>query len=256
MRTFVLATLLAMVASWATAQSLRMSAQTMTAQRLPGTSARLAPARPPSPPLNSIRSLPPVSDFARFRGFRHENPFQSLLFPFGIFPDSSYSDYPSYSDNPSPGPGLQEAQSGLLMQALAALGTNQQQPPESNSRSLLIELQGDRYVNLTNAETAPNSPEPTIVPRALTKEPGEKMVSTRDLLPVTLFFRDGHSEEVRDYTIADGTIYARGNLYSDGYWNKKIALSDLDLRETIESNQARGVHFVLPSSPNEVITRP
>jgi hypothetical protein len=77
-----------------------------------------------------------------------------------------------------------------------------------------------------------------------------------ELLPITLLFRDGHREEVRDYTIADGVIYARGDFYSDGYWNKKIELSALDLPETVKSNQESGVRFVLPSAPNEVITRP
>jgi hypothetical protein len=71
-----------------------------------------------------------------------------------------------------------------------------------------------------------------------------------------LFFRDGHSEEVRDYTIADGILYASGDYYTDGYWNKKINLSALDLARTLQSNAANHVNFVLPSSPNEVITRP
>jgi hypothetical protein len=69
-------------------------------------------------------------------------------------------------------------------------------------------------------------------------------------------FRDGHSEEVRDYTIADGVLYARGDYYTDGYWNKKIDLAALNLPQTREANADRSVKFVLPSSPNEVITRP
>ena len=146
-------------------------------------------------------------------------------------------------------------QSDLLLRALSALSATQQ-PPKPDSQSLLIELQGDRYVNLTTAETPGNAPEPTIVPRSPKKETGGKPTATRELMPVTLLFRDGHREDVRDYTIADGIIYARGDFYNDGYWNKKIELSALDLRETVKSNQARGVRFVLPNSPNEVITRP
>jgi hypothetical protein len=76
------------------------------------------------------------------------------------------------------------------------------------------------------------------------------------LPPATLIFRDGHSEEVRDYTIADGILYARGDYYSDGYWNKKIGLTALNIPETLQANATRNVKFVLPSSPNEVITRP
>jgi hypothetical protein len=76
-------------------------------------------------------------------------------------------------------------------------------------------------------------------------------------LPATiLIFRDGHSEEVRDYTIADGSLYVRGDFYTDGYWNKKIDLSALNLAATMQTNATRNVKFVIPSSPNEVITRP
>jgi hypothetical protein len=79
---------------------------------------------------------------------------------------------------------------------------------------------------------------------------------SRELPPATLIFRDGHSEEVRDYTIADGILYARGDYYADGYWNKKIGLASLNIPETLQANATRNVKFVLPSSPNEVITRP
>ena len=78
----------------------------------------------------------------------------------------------------------------------------------------------------------------------------------RDLPPALLVFRDGHSEEVRDYSIADGILYARGDYYTDGYWNKKIELSTLNVPQTLEANTQRNVKFVLPTSPNEVITRP
>jgi len=77
-----------------------------------------------------------------------------------------------------------------------------------------------------------------------------------DLPPALLVFRDGHSEEVRDYTIADGILYASGDYYTDGYWNKKIDLSTVNVARTLGANAVRNVKFVLPSSPNEVITRP
>ena len=76
------------------------------------------------------------------------------------------------------------------------------------------------------------------------------------LPPAVLIFHDGHREEVRDYTIADGTLYARGDYYTDGYWNKKIDLASLNVPQTLQANADRNVKFVLPSSPNEVITRP
>lgn len=80
--------------------------------------------------------------------------------------------------------------------------------------------------------------------------------AARELPAAILIFRDGHSEEVHDYTIADGSLYARGDYYTDGYWNKKIDLSALNLTATIQTNSTRNVKFVVPSSPNEVITRP
>ena len=85
------------------------------------------------------------------------------------------------------------------------------------------------------------------------------MISAKPSEPLpaaVLIFRDGHSEEVRDYTIADGMLYARGDYYTDGYWNKKIDLATLSVAETMQANANRSVKFVLPSSPNEVITRP
>jgi len=80
--------------------------------------------------------------------------------------------------------------------------------------------------------------------------------AARVLPAAILIFRDGHSQEVHDYTIADGFLYARGDFYTDGYWNKKIDLAALDLAATMQTNSARNVKFVIPSSPNEVITRP
>ena len=51
-------------------------------------------------------------------------------------------------------------------------------------------------------------------------------------------------------------LYARGDYYTDGYWNKKIDLATLNVAETMQANASRSVKFTLPSSPNEVITRP
>ena len=51
-------------------------------------------------------------------------------------------------------------------------------------------------------------------------------------------------------------LYARGDFYTDGYWNKKIDLATLNVNQTLQANADRSVNFVLPSSPNEVITRP
>ena len=113
----------------------------------------------------------------------------------------------------------------------------------------MIELQNGHYVRVSST---PANGEPLSL--ASDKKPAQP--STAALPPALLVFRDGHTEEVRDYTIADGILYARGDYYTDGYWNKKISLSTLNVPQTLEANATRKVKFVLPTSPNEVITRP
>jgi hypothetical protein len=76
------------------------------------------------------------------------------------------------------------------------------------------------------------------------------------IVPATLIFRDGHHEQVREYTVADGAIYAHGDYWTDGYWNKKILVSALDIPATLSANQGTGANFELPSAPNVVIVHP
>ncbi len=122
--------------------------------------------------------------------------------------------------------------------------------PATKAQPLMIELQNGRYLRV--ASTPANGE-----PLSLTIDKKPTPASTPSSPPpAVLIFRDGHTEEVRDYAIADGTLYARGNYYTDGYWNKKIAISTLNVTETMQANTSRNVKFVLPTSPNEVITRP
>jgi len=172
--------------------------------------------------------------------------------------------YPNSSSAPDPSAAVPSAAQApnILLQALAPAAATQQ---PSASQPLLIELQGDRYVRLTGGDTSGNdltyqAPVASAARGGLAlpnlRKQSARDVSPHVLSPVALVFRDGHNEEVRDYTIAGGVIYVRGDYYSDGYWNKKIELSALNLPETFKSNQQRGIRFVLPSAPNEVITRP
>jgi hypothetical protein len=146
---------------------------------------------------------------------------------------------------------------------------NNHQPSSSSTDPLMIELQNGRYVHVTRAavdgEAFPLTLEPS---RSPTKAAPTKAAPTKSaapaitaspsqpLPPAVLIFHDGHREEVRDYTIADGILYARGDYYTDGYWNKKIDLATLNVPETMQANTNRNVRFALPASPNEVITRP
>jgi hypothetical protein len=247
MRTLLLIATLTAVTPWAVAQR--------TASSSHSTVPVSAPAHPDASAA-FLRSLISRPNPEGARRFPRSIPYSSLLSAFGMFSDSSYPNDSSTAANP---PATQAP--NILLQALSPAGAiqDQQQPA---SQPLLIELQGGRYVRLSS-ENASESGLAYQAPTASSnsarldsKSHPTHEVTARVLAPVILVFRDGHSEEVRDYTIAGGAIYARGDFYADGYWNKKIELSTLNLHETVKSNQAHGVHFVLPGAPNEVITRP
>ncbi len=201
------------------------------------------------------------------------SPYSSLPFPFfgdAFNPDDIYSTgFPVGSQPPA---FLMEALQTLAAPKAGAKGSGpilEDQGP-SNSQPLMIELQNGRYVRVkstaVDGEAQPLAPlnsqpvKPAHVQAAKsgTTDSAPPLIAAAAVpLPAAiLVFRDGHSEEVRDYTIADGMLYARGDYYSDGYWNKKIDLAGLNVPGTLEANAARSVKFVLPKSPNEVITRP
>jgi hypothetical protein len=123
---------------------------------------------------------------------------------------------------------------------------------------LMIELQGDRYVRISGqAAAGANSAAAADQPRTLAETHAVGAPAPpAELVPAVFVFRDGHREESSDYSIIAGVIYARGDYWSQGSWTRQIALTELDLPRTLQANQQRGVHFVLPSAPNEVVTRP
>jgi len=71
-----------------------------------------------------------------------------------------------------------------------------------------------------------------------------------------LVFRDGHKDEVSEYTIMSGTIYSKTDYWTTGSWTRKIQVADLDVPATLKLNRERGLKFALPGSPNEVVIRP
>jgi hypothetical protein len=189
----------------------------------------------------------------------------SLPFPFfgdSFNPDDIYSSgYPVAAQPPA---FLMQAMQQLAGSAAGSMGQAMSPPashPHSSSDPLMIELQNGQYVRVDSPpidgqalplkfapeHSRPNSTRPAMITAA---------APSQTLPSAVLIFRDGHSEEVRDYTIADGMLYARGDYYTDGYWNKKIDLTGLNVAETLQANASRSVKFVLPASPNEVITRP
>lgn len=192
------------------------------------------------------------------------SPLASLPFPFfgdSFNPDDIYSSgYPVASQPPA---FLMQAMQQLTGSATGSMAQAMSPPTSHQSSSsdpLMIELQNGQYVRVNNAaingdalplKLAPEHSRPNS-----TRPPMMAAPPSQSLPPAVLIFRDGHSEEVRDYTIADGMLYARGDYYIDGYWNKKIDLAGLNVAETLQANASRSVKFVLPSSPNEVVTRP
>ncbi|MGB2605461.1 MAG: hypothetical protein WBC78_17815 [Candidatus Sulfotelmatobacter sp.] len=220
-------------------------------------------------------------------GFRRSSPYP---YPYPYAPYASLP-FPFFGDSFDPGdiystgyPVASEPPAYVLQAAQQMLGSASGSPrPDmisGNSRDslssqpLVMELQGGRYVRVASAaidgEALPLNFGPNDGPNDNENDARElspmRTQSNRlagittspanELTPAVLVFRDGHSEEVRDYAIADGTLYVRGDYYTDGYWNKKIELSSLNLSQTLQANLDRHVKFILPSSPNEIVTRP
>jgi hypothetical protein len=174
----------------------------------------------------------------------HRRPF---LYPVPVFWDSLSPDREFRSERAATPPTV------IVMQGPPrAEPADETVPPPA---PLLIELQGDRYVRLSG-EGSPGAEGFNEESAATQYHASKNSGPVREILPAVLVFRDGHREEVSDYTIADGILYARANYYTDGSWNRKVDLSSLNLPETFDANRSRGVRFQLPAAPNEVIVGP
>ncbi len=233
-------------------------------------SAHAAPAHSAIPRVNSPTGNFVLGRNAHSLGSRRFSPYTSLPFPFlGDYfnPDDIYSTgYPVASPPPI-----------ILLQAARDYSDQPGMFQPKNDREtatatqpLMIELQNGRYVRVASTPSngeprsldpgqgQTNDTKPARPTRPNSTQPAASNSISQTLAPppALLVFRDGHTEEVRDYAIADGILYARGDYYTDGYWNKKIAISTLNIPQTLEANTTRNVKFTLPTSPNEVITRP
>jgi hypothetical protein len=172
-----------------------------------------------------------------------------------------------------------------LQGAAESLAAPGDQGPQQG-QPLLIELRGDRYVQVSANGTESDehgagpdhfremsgsagtkggrsggdvgranllSSRPRVSRGPVNAKSTSAGVLPHELATTVLVYRDGHREQVGEYSIADGVLYARGDYYAVGYWNKKIELAALDLPQTVKANQERGVKFVLPDSPNNVV---
>jgi hypothetical protein len=134
-------------------------------------------------------------------------------------------------------------------------------PAPKPAESLVLELQGDHWVRVTNygqSEATDQDSESALPPAlpstGLRQTPATKPLS--ELPPAVLVFRDGHKEEIGKYLISGTTIYASADYWSTGSWTRKVQIAELDVPATLKLNQERGARFSLPSGPNEVMIRP
>ena len=233
------------------------------------------PARGPAGLGNGIFSSRP--DLAALRRLYRSGPYADLFSSLGFPPD--YLGDPSNSSSAPPNFFLMPSSlSGGMGGITGGMNNNNEDQPRPGAQPLMIELRGDRYVRVSGGEESSNNDSPSANYRQppiasakpLHASPAGPTVTSpeivgasttparasQDLQPAVLIFRDGHTESVRDYAITGGMLYARGDYYTDGYWTKTVALANLNIPATLSSNADRGVKFVLPGAPNEVVTRP
>ena len=162
-----------------------------------------------------------------------------------------YADYSS--------PVLEPAGPQVVVVQAPPANTGNNSPVQPAPDPLLIEWQGDRYVRFggesaSSRGKASNQPDYAgpIESRVAT---GSGPAAEPALTPAVLVYRDGHREDVSEYTIVDAVIYARGNPWQNGYWTKNVPLTAINVPLTISANRERGVNFILPTGPNVVVTR-
>jgi len=119
-------------------------------------------------------------------------------------------------------------------------------------KPLLIEWRGDRFVRMGADSLQAGPPADYAMAKRGENPPSAKPL---EVAPAVLIYRDGHREQVQDYSIISGRLYTSADYFQSGSWMKAISLSALNLPATIEANHEAGVPFVLPSASNVVVTR-
>jgi len=177
-------------------------------------------------------------------GFSHGRGLP-LLLPFGYY--DSYPSYAFYSESMAPAPPQI-----VVVQPPARPAAD---PAPTPAQPLLIELRGDSYVRVSgDADTKSQMLAPETASTKIQKQ--TQAVAKAQIQPALLVFRDGHEEEVANYMISSGVLYASADYYTAGSWNRAIQISALNVPQTIATNQNRGVPFHLPTAPNEVVVGP
>ena len=173
--------------------------------------------------------------------------FHRGYFPVGLY-SAFYDDYLPEAGYPTPS----QPQVIVLQPPQPATAA---EPAPAPSQPLMIELQGDRYIQISGDQSShPEMIDTSAPAKLVTRSSGASSLDATS--PAVLIFRDGHREEVTGYTIAEGRLYVTSNYSTTGFWIQKIDLSALNLPETIAANNDRIHPFRIPSSPNEVIVGP
>jgi len=120
----------------------------------------------------------------------------------------------------------------------------------------MIELQGDRYVQLSGDQRPGTQMIDSPSESQSWAQSRTSLHAPTPAIPIVLVFRDGHSQEVSAYTIADGILYAASDYATTAEWTQAIELASLNVPETVATNSSRGLHFQLPTAPNEVVVGP
>jgi hypothetical protein len=186
---------------------------------------------PPSNPPTAGSGFPVGQGFRGHR-FHHSG---GVLYPWPyLYPD--YADYNESYEPPAPPPAQPPVQ--------AAVPQPKSEPPPE---PVLLEWRGNQWVRV-NGYTATSEPAaamPLAVPAAV-----------KEIPPTVLVYRDGHNEELTNYSLIGSSIYTKSDYWTNGAWTRTIQIADLDIPATLKENQQRGVKFELPSGPNEVMIRP
>jgi hypothetical protein len=85
-------------------------------------------------------------------------------------------------------------------------------------------------------------PEPVQEEQSVAKHHNMSPVAD-DAVPVVLVFKDGHTQEIKNYAIVGDTLYDLGAMVAH-----KIKMADVDVKTTIQKNEDRGVEFSVPAA--------
>ena len=175
------------------------------------------------------------------------------------FPNSLYWPYfyPDYDYGYDSEPEIVEAPPQIVEQVAPPA------PVAPAPDSVVIELQGDHWVRVTNYGQSQVDGQYGLPESArsagseiATARRTEAAELPREVPAAVLVFRDGHHEEIGKYVVVGTTLYTSADYWSSGSWTRKVQLSALDVPATLKLNQDRDTRFTLPSGPNEVMVRP